>query len=249
MKEQLKKNRRVFGTWCMLPSAEVVSVLCKSGLDFVLIDFEHSPIDFIVAQSIVTAATAEGKRAIIRVSKLDEIEILKALDIGAEGIIVPHVQTSNDVGKIVKYAKYPPLGSRGYSPYTSAGSFHIQDGGGTAKANGNCFIGVIIEDKTGLSNLSEIVKNPSIDIVYIGVYDISVSLGCPGEVDNPLVRNAIDQICNMCIRLGVKVGCMFHTIEGFKYLVKCGVNFLVYKTDTFLLYESLDLIRQEKGVK
>jgi acetolactate synthase-1/2/3 large subunit len=144
------------------------------------------------------------------------------------------------------YAKYPLVGARGYSPYTRASSFHI-DARFTTRANKDSFIGVIIEDQIGLSNLSEIVKNPFIDIVYIGVYDISVSLGCPGEVNNLLIRNTIEQICNVCKnRFGMKVGCMFHTSEELEYLIKRGVNFLVYKTDTSLLYESLDLIRQER---
>lgn len=245
LKTDLKQNKQVFGTWCIIPSPEVVNVLCKSGLDYVLIDFEHSPVDFITAQKMVMAAHAEGKEAIVRVGKLDEVEILRSLDIGPDGIMVPHIETAEDMAKVVSYVKYPPEGQRGYSPYTRAGGYSVQKDY-TKNENERLLVSIIIESKKGVENLDEILKNPSLDMIYLGAYDISISMGHPGEIGHPDVLGIIENCVEKAKKAGKTAGALYHTKKDLEYFTKIGVDFLVYKVDSLIINEGLREIREAK---
>lgn len=243
LKYDLKVNKQKFGTWCILPSPECVNVLCKSGLDFVLIDMEHSPVDFITAQKMVMAAHAEGKEAVVRVGKLDELDILKALDIGSDGIMVPHVESKDDIDKIVSFAMYPACGIRGYSPYTRAGGYCVKDNY-TSDENNRIFISVIIESQKGLDNLDEILSNPYLDMIYLGQYDISIALGHPGEINHPEVISIVENCVKKAKKTGKAVGALYHTKKDYEYFTKIGVDFLVYKVDTAIINDGLREVRE-----
>lgn len=246
LKNDLKSGKQMFGTWCIIPCPETVNILCKSGLDFVLIDFEHSPVDYICAQKMIMAAHAENKKAVIRVSKLDEVEILRSLDIACDGIMVPHVETSDDVTKIISYCKYPPEGIRGYSPYTRAGGYCVKENY-TQTANNNVFVSAIIESVKGVNNLDKILKNQSLDMIYIGAYDLSVELGHPGDINHPDVQSVIQKCIDKSHEHSVSVGAMYHTREDYEYLKKNEVNFLVYKVDSLIINEGLLSVRKLKA--
>ena len=124
IKQQMKAGKFVLGTWCVLPSASVINVIAKAGLDFVIIDMEHGPMDYKIAQEMIMAAESEGCEAIIRVPRNDESDILRALDIGASGIIVPHIENIADRKNAVSHSKFSPVGNRGFNPYVRAGQYH-----------------------------------------------------------------------------------------------------------------------------
>lgn len=239
-------KRQMFGTWCILPCPEVVSVLTKSGLDFVLIDFEHSPVSFETAQKMVMAAHAENKFAISRVGKLEEVEILRCLDINSDGIIVPHIESLEDINTALSYIKYYPDGNRGYSPYTYAGGFSVQKNY-TFNANKNILFGIIIESKKGIDNLDKILSTPSLDLVYLGAYDISISLGLPGQINHPDVSRILSECTEKIKKAGKIVGALYQTQKDFDSFSKQGVNFLVYKVDSLMIYDELATVRKQKG--
>jgi len=117
LKDKLKNGEFTIGTWCIIPSEHVVNILAKAGLDFVLIDMEHGTANLECVYKMVLAANAEGVDALVRVSSNDESEILKVLDVGAAGVIIPHIETVNDCKQALSFTKFPPMGQRGYSPY------------------------------------------------------------------------------------------------------------------------------------
>ena len=123
IKDKLKLGKDVYGVWCVIPSPEVINIISKSGLDFVIVDMEHGPMDYTIAQQMVISAHSENCNAIIRTPRNDESNILKSLDIGSDGIIIPHVNSIEDVEKCISYSKYPPIGNRGYTPYTRSGVY------------------------------------------------------------------------------------------------------------------------------
>ncbi len=248
IKDRLKNKEQMFGTWCIIPSMEVVNVLCKSGLDFVLIDFEHSPVDFTIAQRMVMAAHSENKYAISRVGKLEEVEILKSLDIASDGVIVPHIETLADVNKCLEYIKYYPQGNRGYSPYTYAGGYCVQKNY-TEEANRNILFGIIIENKKGIDNLDEILTSRDLDLVYLGAYDISISLGVAGQINHPKVVEVLDYCIQKIQAAGKISGAMYHTQADYEKFSKQGVNFLVYKVDSLIINEGLEQVRSVRGRK
>ena len=246
LKEKLYNKEQQFGTWCILRCPEVVSVLTKSGLDYVLIDFEHSPVSVETAQKMVMAAHAEGKYAVSRVGKLEEVEILRSLDINSDGIIIPHIESLDDINTALSYVKYYPKGNRGYSPYTFAGGYCVQNDY-TQNANQNVLFGIIIESKKGIDNLDEILSSPDLDLVYLGAYDISISLGLPGLINHPDVVKFLDYCTEKIKKAGKIVGAMYHTKENYERFTKQGVDFLVYKVDSLMINESLRDIRTVKG--
>lgn len=247
LKTKLQSNQQIFGTWCILPCPEVVNVLCKSGLDFVLIDFEHSPVDFVTAQKMVMAAHAEGKDAVVRVGKLEETEILRSLDIAPDGIMVPHVESKEDVEKVISYSKYPPRGIRGYSPYTRAGGYAVREGF-TKEENDRLLVSVIIESKKGIENLDEILQSKGLDMIYLGAYDISIALGHPGEINHPDVKSIIELCTQKAKSYGKAVGALFHKKDDYEYLSKLGIDFLVYRVDTAIINDGLKEVRGIKNI-
>ena len=161
-------KNEMMGTWCVIPSPEVTSIICKAGFDFVIVDMEHGSMDYTLAQRMVTSAQAEGKKAIIRVSRNDESNILRSLDIGSDGIIVPHIKSVEDVNKCISYSKYPPIGNRGYTPYTKSGGYSVTDSY-QEKENKESFVGIILEDEAGLKNIERCTRI---------VRDAGKSVGC-----------------------------------------------------------------------
>lgn len=245
LKQRLKKGEHVLGTWCILPSPEVINVLAKAGLDFVLIDMEHGAADYKTALMMVMAAQSEGCEAIIRVSQNNEADVLKALDIGANGVIVPHIENSRDRERAISYVKYPPVGIRGFSPYARSGSYTSRPGY-TVIENKLTISGIIVEGEAGINNLDEIINDKNLDIVYIGVYDLSAVLKIPGEVNNPKIYKLLKECVDKIRKKGKVAGGLFHSAEELKLFKKIGIQFLCYKVDTSILFDSYNSIIKTK---
>ncbi len=245
LKKRLQNGSCVYGTWCVLPSPEVINVLAKAGLDFVLIDMEHGPMDYALAQRMVMAAEADNCEAIIRVSHNEEAGVLRALDTGASGIIVPHVESPGDRKKAISFMKYPPVGVRGFSPYARAGGY-ASTSGHTARENSRIVSGIIIEGQAGFAALPAVIDDPELDLVYIGTYDLSSALGIPGEVKNRKVLDVLEKAVKTVRDRGKAAGCLFHDIDELKYFHDIGVQFLAYKVDSSVLYDGFSFL---KGIR
>jgi len=241
----LKDGKFVLGTWCELPSPAAINVMAKAGLDFIIIDMEHGAIDFKIAQEMVMASEADGCEAFIRVSRLDESDILRSLDIDPAGIVVPHVETVEDCLKIIEYSKFPPVGKRGFNPYIRAGSYHGVGSDYFTHKNNEILLCIILEGTLGFSNLDKILELPEIDVVYIGAYDLSVSLGVPGDVKNSLVIDMMETAIKLISKKGKAAGCMIHNINDLILYKKMGVQFILYKVDTGIIYESYNTMKME----
>ena len=240
IKDKLKLGKDVYGVWCVIPSPEVINIISKSGLDFVIVDMEHGPMDYTTAQQMVISAHSENCDAIIRTPRNDESNILKSLDIGSDGVIIPHVNSIEDVEKCISYSKYPPIGNRGYTPYTRSGGYSVNDDY-KEDTNKNSFVGVIIESKEGIDNIESIVGNENIDMVYIGTYDISADLGC-----SVIDKKVLDELerCSKIVRdAGKSVGCLFHSKEELNFFKSIGINLLVYSVDSSILYNEFSQIK------
>lgn len=245
VKQLLQDGRTVYGTWCLLPSPEVINVLAKAGLDFVLIDMEHGPMDYALAQKMVMAAAADGCEAVIRVARNDEADVLRALDTGASGVIVPHIESVADRERAISFMKYPPLGIRGFSPYTRAGGYTSRPGHTTLE-NTRVLSGIIIEGERGFADLPAIIAEPELDVVYIGTYDLSAVLGVPGEVRSSKVRGVLEECVRTVRAAGKAAGCLFHDLEELEYFRGMGLQFLAYKVDSSVLYDGFAFIREIK---
>lgn len=246
LKERLKNGEFVYGTWCILPSPEVINVLAKAGLDFVLIDMEHGSADFQCVQQMVMAANADGCAALVRVGDNQEIDVLRALETGAAGIIVPHVETVEHRKQAISYMKYPPVGIRGYSPYARAGGYQHTPGY-TENENQRILSGVLIEGTNGIKDIKSIINDEELDLVYIGTYDISAMLGLAGDVQNPKVIEALKECVQVVRESGKFAACLFHSPAELQLFKEIGIQVLCYKVDTAVLLEGFQEFREWEG--
>lgn len=229
------------GTWCIIPSPEVVSVLAQR-LDFIIIDKEHGNASNRDVLLMTLAAHEARASSFVRVSANDEGEILHALDSGADGIIVPHIETVQDIEKFIAYTTFPPEGVRGYTPFVYGGRYGIYKKVAKEyqnRCNRELLRGIIIESVAGLNNLDSILKT-SIDLIYIGVYDLASSLGI--AVDSLEIDTYLKEACEKIKASDKMAGAIFFSKENFKKLKELNISYCVYKTDTAILAESIEEI-------
>lgn len=242
LKKKLKEGKIVLGTWCEIPSPELINVLAKAGMDFVIIDMEHGAMDFQTAGKMVMAAEVEGTGSIIRVPKNDESSILRALEVRPEGVLVPHIDTAGDREKVTRAVKFPPLGNRSLNPYVRSGGYRSRPDF-TKEENKRTLTGILIESEDGIKNVKSIIKDDNLDLVYLGSYDISVVLNCPGETKNPEVLSVLSKLTKIITGQKKTVGSMFHDKEELNYFQKLGMRFLCYKVDTSIVFDEISKIK------
>jgi len=244
--EKLKSNQQIIGTWSLINSPLTVDIICSSGIDFIIIDSEHAPVSFETAQTLAMICESHEVSPIFRVGGVIEDQILKALDIGMHAIQVPNISSTDQLKNLTEFSKYPPMGNRGFSPYTRAGGFQVYNSKKlTELGNSNTFLIVNIEDQFGIDNLEDLLSIDSIDVFFIGLFDLSNSLGVPGEVESPLVLNKLNEATSRIHDFGKKVGSIASSLNGLKVLKNMGVDYITYSVDSGILIEGYNLISDE----
>lgn len=246
LKRRLRAGETVIGPFVIIPSVPLVDTLGYSGMDFCIIDTEHGPISQESATDLVIAAQGVGVAPIIRVGDNDERLILRALDIGAEGVQVPQINVIQDAEAVVHAAKYAPIGERGLSIFTRAGNY-FKDGGSdhTNRQNDETMTVVHIEGKRGLDNLESIMTVDGIDVLFLGPYDISQSLGVPGDVRNPIVESALREATAKARSRGRAVGSYAKDVEMGKWLIDLGIQYISINVDATIYMQACEAIANE----
>lgn len=236
LKEKLQNGDAVIGTWSIIPSMVTTEIIASSGVDFIIIDAEHGPITYETAQNMAMVCESKGVSPVMRVGTIDEADILKALDIGVHCIQIPNVNKKEDVEKIVEFSKYPPIGNRGFSPFTRAGSYSIHSAKTlTKKANENTMIAINIEGEDAIKDIDNILKIEALDIVFIGLFDLSKALGIPGEVDNPKVIAYLKELTQKISTAGKYTGTITTSKEKITEFVDIGLKYIVHLVDCEIL--------------
>ncbi len=235
-RKRLIRGDVLVGTLITIPSAEVAEIMAGVGFDWLFIDTEHSPFNAYEAQTILQAA-GHSCPCVIRVPANDEVWIKKALDIGADGIIAPQVNSAADAEAVVRMCKYPPGGTRG----VGIGRAHKYGlGFNEYMERADSEIAVILQAETteALKNISEIVKVPGIDAIFIGPYDLSASLGKMGQLTDPEVKEAIETIAEACKNAGVRLGIFAATAEAIEPFIQQNFTLLAIGTDGLHMAQS-----------
>jgi len=239
LKEVLKEGKNVFGPFMKFTDPAAVEIMGFAGFDFVIIDAEHGPISMQNAQNMIRAAEIANITPVIRVANNDEALILRALDIGAQGIEIPQINSKLQAIKAVRSVKYAPQGERGVCRYVRAANYSsINKFKYFKSANKETMIIAHIEGVDGINNLDEILSVPGIDVIFIGPYDLSQSLGIPGEVNNPLVTEKMKEVILKCKKSKVAVGTFADDVETAKSWVSLGVQYMAFSVDVGILYEA-----------
>ncbi|MDO8750780.1 MAG: aldolase/citrate lyase family protein [Dehalococcoidia bacterium] len=210
-KAKLKAGEVVFGSEIMFPSPDAVEILGYAGLDFVYMDTEHSATTHESLTHMIRAAEISGATSLVRIPEQLPGQypgyILRILDIGAMGIIVPHVDTKAEAQAVVDSMKYHPLGKRGmYGGRQTGYGFQMSTSDYVKVANEETLVVIMIESGEGVKNLPDILTVKGIDVVQIGSNDLSQSLGYPGKLTAPTVLKAIDSVIAVARKAGVPVG-------------------------------------------
>ena len=245
LKEKLESGNAVLGTWSVIPSSVTTDVIASTGLDFLIIDSEHGPISFETAQDMVITCESRGVSPVMRLGGINEADILKALDIGVHCIQIPNVNNKKDVEKIVQLTKYPPIGARGFSPFTRAGNYSVNNAKLlTDKANKNTLIAINIEGIEAIEDIENILKIKELDIIFIGLFDLSKALGIPGDVDNPKVLEFLKELTIKINNAGKYSGTITTSKEKITSFLNINVKYIVHLVDCEMLRNAYSDIQQ-----
>jgi len=249
LKRTLNEGKVVFGPFMKFTDPAAVEIMGFAGFDFVIIDEEHGPISIENSQNLIRAAESVNITPIIRVGNNDEVLILRALDIGAQGIEIPQINSESDARKAVKSVKYFPQGERGVCRYVRASNYSSMDKFEYFEsANKETMIIAHIEGVQGIGNLNEILSVSEIDVIFIGPYDLSQSLGIPGEVKHPLVIEKMKEVVSKCKENKVAAGTFADDIETARTWVSLGIQYMSFSVDVGILYNAgKNVIRELKS--
>ena len=203
IREKFLNHELSVGTFTQLSSTVAVECLGRTGLDYVLIDTEHSAVGIEFLSSAITAADAAGIVPLVRINDITRSKVLQPLDYGAQGLIVPAVETVDQVRRLVEYAKFPPVGNRGFCPTRDGGYGYDEISmQGTeayfAHANRETLLIPQCETVGCLEHIEEITAMDGVDGIFVGPFDLSTALGRPMAFDCDEMRAALDRILNAC---------------------------------------------------
>ena len=183
--KRVKNNQVTFGAWVYLKDPAVTEMIADAGFDWVIIDLEHGNLNEDLAQALMVPLKGTKCVPIVRIVSLDSDLIKKVLDTGALGIMVPQVQSADDAKSVVRAVRYSPQGARGMG-YGRANGWGQRAKSYYQDANDSTLVVLTVESKQGVDNIDEIVAVPGVDVIFPGTYDLSGSLGVPGQFGHPL---------------------------------------------------------------
>lgn len=202
--EKINRGEHVLGTFFHSGSGLVMDAIGLSGMDYVIIDKEHSPIGVETAVDMIRAAEAEDLTPFVRVKDISRPSVLKLLDVGAKGLIVPAVGGVEDVKKLVEYSKYPPMGNRGMAMGRGSdfglGTLPLPEH--WAQHNRETLLIPMCETRECLEGIEEIATMDGVDGIFIGPCDLSIALGKPGQFDDPVMTGAFERVVAACKAAG-----------------------------------------------
>ena len=236
LKDKLKRGELSFGSWITIGNPIIAEVMAVSGFEWLTIDMEHSAITLKDAQDLIRTIELSGSVPLVRVGEKNPNLIKRVMDAGAHGIIVPMVNNKEDADLAVRSVRYPPEGIRGVGLARAQQygfGFEIYK----EKLISNSILIVQIEHIDAVNNLEEILKVEGVDVIIVGPYDISGSLGRPGDFENAEFKDCVSKIMKLCKKFNKPAG--FHVIPpDFKEIrkyIKLGYRFIAISLDTIFL--------------
>lgn len=243
VKQKIKDGNVALGGWSMTASPVVAEILAAAGFDWVCIDAEHSPVNMETIQNMIVAIENKGAEPFVRISLNGEKECKKILDAGAKGVIVPMVKSYEDVEKAISYVKYAPEGNRSFALPRATG-YGIEKTNYFKQANDIIFMGIMIEHIDAVKDLNKIFDNDKIDTILVGPYDLSGSMGIPGQFESKEFQEVIDEINRKAAEYNVTMGIheVHPTSDNLKQYQKDGYKFIACGIDTLFINDSAQKI-------
>lgn len=232
IKVKLAAGEPVYGTFVVTGEPAISEILGYAGFDYTIIDTEHAPNDALTVQHHIRASEVTGLTPLVRVTKNDESLILRVLDLGAGGVIVPQVNTALEAAAAVQAARYAPAGTRGISGVVRAarhGFVSTQDY--VHMVNTETLVITQVEHIDAVKNVDEILSVEGLDGIFIGPADLSQSMGITGQFNNPKLRQVIEEVIKKGVAAGKLVAIFCLNAEDAKYWQQVGASMLCIGTD------------------
>ena len=239
VREKIRGGQSAFGCFMGMGSPTIAELLAHAGCEWLLIEMEHNGLDMAEVEHMLMATNGTGAIPMVRIPSADPVFIQRALDIGAMGIAVPMVRTAAEAEAIVRASRYPPEGTRSFGPLR-ASQYTIDYEGYFEQANDNVLITLILETAEAVENLEEIANVPGVDVLYIGAFDLCLSLGLnPFDMPLPEVDAVIERAGAVARSCDVAIGIGSGSPEELRQRAAQGFTFLGYGPDYQLLLGSL----------
>jgi 2-keto-3-deoxy-L-rhamnonate aldolase RhmA len=229
-----------------LRSQDVVRILRDAGFHWAFVDTEHGGFDLETIQDLCRISAFNGFCPVVRVGELQYSLVTRALDAGAQGIMFPRVESPEILEKAISWTKFPPLGVRGFGltglqvDHEKVGIPEIIE-----HRNANTMVVLQIETKRALEARNELLAVPGVDVVMVGPADLSISLGVPGDFQHAKMVEAMEQIRDSCVALGIAPGTQTRSIPQAKFWRERGMRFLGCSNETGMLYDrACEIVRE-----
>lgn len=244
LRARIRSGEPVLGTFAFLPNPNVVEIIGMTGFDYVIIDMEHSAKDATVIENMVRAAQLRGLAPLVRVAENSEKTILQALEAGAEGVVIPFIESAEEALQAVRAARYVPIGRRGVCTLTRAASYGLRRGefaDVVAEANEKVVVIGSIESERGLRNIPEILAaEPKLDALMIGRSDLAADVGVPGQTSHPRVLELVESVTQTAVsEKEVRFGMGLYEPQDAEEWMKKGYSVFFYSADTVIFAKTL----------
>lgn len=237
IKERLRKGEQVLGTMItVFGTPNTILILKQCGYDFALIDCEHGGFTYSEVGNMLAVAKAAGFPVMVRIPEVRREVVLKYMEMGADGLLLPSTETKEQAARLVEYAKYAPLGDRGISftrPHTEFAKVNGPEY--MARANADTMLMCQIETAKGVENVGEIIGTEGIDCVFLGPNDLSNSYGILGDYTNPVMKDAYSRVLAAAKAAGKTAGAHFGNRKGLLPLIEMGYTMNMCGADAGLL--------------
>lgn len=205
-KQILKAGGTIYSSSVRLPEPGLCELLGYAGFDFVLIDAEHGATDAATIDRLVQGCYAGETVPVVRVLRNDEPEsVMKALDLGAQGVLIPHCRTADDARRLRESAIYPPRGKRGFGPGRGAKWGLVPTAEYLQTIDDSILLLALVEEVEGVENIEEIAA-VGLDVLWVGTSDLAADMGLPGQTDHPKVMEAAARVLAACKKHNVACG-------------------------------------------
>ena len=238
LKDSLRNREKLFGAWVSYAEPSITETFAKAGFDFLAIDMEHSTITLPQAQRIIAASQFYNVPCLPRPVSHSNDFFKPLLESGSDGLLVQMVNTTDEVEKIINYLKYLPIGKRSYG-VNRAQEYGFEFNNYITNWNDESTLIIQVESIEAVNNIDNLLSFDQIDGVMIGPYDISGSLGVPGETNHPKVIEASKKVINSCKKYGKSCGTQLNdpNPKNIQSLFDLGYTYAILGSDLFVLWK------------
>lgn len=237
-KQLMKEEKKPVGIFVNTGCPEMVEITAQTGFRFVFIDNEHGSWGLETNADMIRAAESFDSIPLIRVPVIDETAIKYALDCGAAGVVIPGVSTPEQAVRALEYSKFAPEGKRGACPYVRANRYTGRSDTYFEESNRETAVVMLIEGEEGVANYDAILEVEGVEFVFFGPYDLSVSLGIPGQLEDPRVKKSIREMIRKANEKGIYAGMLGIEAKDSNEWFACGADYIVAVGDMALFYRT-----------